>query len=164
MDSNIAEEKPVRLYFKSYLQAIRNSVGSNMFRNFYVRTPERGEFDAFNDGDNSCAFFVSSVLVIFKKLNDFHGIVDSVVADLRQSGWQEVQEPKPGDVLVWEAVPFDDGLKQHIGFYVGNGRAVSTSWIKKTPVEHDMHFGLTKRKITHIFRMSDWKATAAHDT
>jgi hypothetical protein len=40
-----------------------------MFRNFYVRTDSGGEFDALDDGYNSCAFYVSSILAIFNKLS-----------------------------------------------------------------------------------------------
>ncbi len=160
---NDSAEKPVRLYFESYLQIVRNSVGSNLFRNFYVRTSAKGKFDAFNDGENSCAFFVSAILVIFKKLSGFHGIVDSVIKDLERSGWQKVQKPQAGDVLVWEAMQFDDAPKQHIGFYIGDSRAISTSWIKKTPVEHEMNFGEAKRKITHVFRMAKWEEAPEDD-
>lgn len=135
---------------------IHNSVGSKLFRNFYVSSEDKGEFDALDDGDNSCAFFVSSILVIFKKLKGVHGTIESTIKDLRDSGWTEVEQSKTGDVLVWEALLFDDGLKEHIGFSVGKGKAVSTSWEEKTPIEHDKHFGETKRKITHIYRMTDW--------
>lgn len=151
-----AMSKPKRLYFKTYLRVIHNSVDSNLFRNFYVSSPEKGEFDALNDGENSCAFFVSSILVVFKKLNDIHGTVESAVKDLVDSGWIEVDKPKAGDVLVWEAVQFDDGLKKHIGFSVGNGKAISASWNKKTPLEHDEHFGETNRGINHIYRCTSW--------
>lgn len=153
------EEKPERLYFKTYLQLVRNSVGSNMFRNFYVRTNSKGEFDALDDGYNSCAFYVSAVLVVFKKLGGVHGTVASTERDLRESGWQEVadlSDLKAGDVVIWEALTFADGPKQHIGFYMGGGKAVSTSWTAKTPVEHDKNFGKTNRKIERIFRMNDW--------
>src|SRR3989304_622296 len=97
-----SEEKPERLYFKSYLQLIRNSVGSKMFRNFYVKTSDRGQFDALDDGENSCAFYVSSILTIFKKISGIHGRVSSVVNDMKKSGWAEVNSPQAGDVLVWE--------------------------------------------------------------
>ena len=150
------EEKLLRLYFKSYLQFIRNSVGSNMFRNFYVETSQKGEFDALDDGENSCAFYVSSILVIFKKISGVHGLVSRVIDDMKQSGWNEVDKPKPGDVLVWEAQEFPDGSHEHIGFYIGNNRAISTSRTAKTPIEHDMDFGDANRKITQIFRMDSW--------
>jgi hypothetical protein len=151
-----ANEKPQRLYFKTYLQVIRNSVGSNMFRNFYVKTSTRGEFDALDDGENSCAFYVSSILVIFNKIARVHGLVERVVNDMNDSGWIEVDQPKTGDVLVWEAAEHSDGLHTHIGFYMGNNRAISTSSTAKTPAEHDMNFGEAKRKITHIFRTDSW--------
>jgi hypothetical protein len=151
-----AEDKPKRLYFKTYLKAINNSVGSNLFRNFYVSLTEKGEFDALGDGENSCAFFVSSVLVIFKKLKGIHGTVESTIKDLVESGWIEANQPVGGDILVWEALQYDDGFKKHIGFSIGDGKAISTSREEKTPVEHDQHFEDAKRTITHIYRMTSW--------
>lgn len=148
--------KPKRLYFETYLKVIQNSVGSNMFRNFYIQTEDKGSFDALDDGDNSCAFYVSAILVIFKKLSGVHGTVDSTTRDLRESGWQEVSSQQAGDVLIWEAQQFEDGLKQHIGFCLGDGRAISTSQKQKTPIEHDEYFGNTDRKIVNIFRYPDW--------
>lgn len=150
------EEKPRRLCFKTYLQVIRNSVGSKMFRNFYVETTKRGEFDALDDGENSCAFYVSSVLVIFKKISGVHGLVSRVVDDMKVSGWTAVDEPQVGDVLVWEAEEHHDGWHEHIGFYIGKNRAISTSSSAKTPIEHDVKFGDANRKISQIFRMDKW--------
>jgi len=151
------EDKPKRLYFKSYLKMIENSPGSNMFRNFYAITPSRGEFDTFNDGEYSCAFFVTAVLMIFKKIGGFHGLVSSAVEDLKKSGWQEVKDVIAGDVLVWENVVIDGESVPHIGFATGNGRAVSTSWRQHSVAEHDINFGKEKRKIEHIFRMHKWE-------
>lgn len=145
-----------RLNFKTYLQVIHNSIGSNMFRNFYVKSVSKVEFDALGDGDNSCAFYVSSILVIFKQLNRIHGTIESTIKDLHESGWIEVNRSKPGDILIWESQQFSDGVKEHMGFSIGNGKAVSTSAKQKTPVEHDQHFGNTKRNIIHIFRASNW--------
>lgn len=150
------EDKPRRLYFKTYLQIIRNSVGSNMFRNFYVETAKRGGFDALDDGDNSCAFYVSSILVIFKKISGVHGLVSRVVDDMKVSGWTVVDKPQVGDVLVWEAEEQHDGWHEHIGFYIGKNRAISTSSSAKTPVEHDINFGDANRKTTQIFRLESW--------
>jgi hypothetical protein len=151
-----AEEKPKRLYFKSYLQVIKNSVGSNMFRNFYVETPGKGEFDALDDGSDACAFFVSSILTLFKKLSGIHGTVVFTVKDLENSGWQKIEDqPKPGDVLLWEAQSFGDKMQEHLGFYIGNNEAVSTSYAKKTPVIHSYNFD-GKRKINGVYRMEHW--------
>jgi hypothetical protein len=152
----MAEEKPKRLYRKTYLQMIRNSVGSAMFRNWYIHTSEQGEFDAMKDGEDSCAFYVSGVLRIFNKVRSIHGTVESTTRDLEEFGWQKVHNANPGDVLVWEALQFGDKSQKHIGFYVGEGRAVSTSWKQKKVVEHDMNFGGEKRKIVRIYRLEDW--------
>lgn len=151
-------DKPKRQYFKSYLQVIRNSVGANLFRNFYVSTKSRGEFDAMEDGVFSCALFVSSVLVLFSKLSGVHGTVASTIKDIEKSEWKKVEVPKPGDVLVWERQEIDGELIEHIGFYIGEGKAISNSMIKRTPVEHDKNFSDTKpRKIIQIFRMDNWE-------
>src|SRR5438309_2171997 len=106
MDHSNHPDKPKRLYFKTYLQLIKNSVGTKMFRSFYVYTPEKREFDALDSGGNSCAFFVSAVLVIFSKLGAIHGTVESTIKDLRESGWSEGDNPQAGDILVWDALPF----------------------------------------------------------
>lgn len=149
--------KPERLYFKTYLELLKNSVGTEMFRSIFVQTPERGEFDALDGGKNSCAFFVSAVLVLFKKSESIHGTVESTRRDLENFGWQLVDgEMQEGDVLVWEAMPFEDGTYEHIGFYVGDDKAVSTSWTELKVVRHDAHFGDADRAITHVYRMNNW--------
>ena len=150
------EEKPIRLYFKSYLKIIKNAIGSKMFRNFYAKTSTKGEFDAFNDGEYSCAFFVSTILVIFKKISGFHGLVSHTVEDMEKSGWQKVDEHRPGDVVVWEPIDFGNGPVPHIGFAIGNDQAVSTSWKQKCVIEHGINFN-GNRKIEAIYRYSDWE-------
>lgn len=146
-----------RDYFKTYIQLIHNAVGTHLFRNFYVRSGERGTFDSLDDGDNSCAFLVSSILTLMKKLQGgVHGTVDATVADLRESGWREVDgPPQAGDVLVWESVA--GHTQRHIGFSLGNGRAVSNASSQKMPVEHDDHFDDQQRQVSHIFRFDNWE-------
>ena len=145
-----------RLNFKSYLRVIRNSVGSNMFRNLYVHTDKAGEFDALDDGSNSCAFYVSSILLIFGKVSGLHGTIGRTLEDMEESGWVITKKPKLGDVVLWEAQEFEDGRHEHMGFYIGKGRAISTSSKQKIPAEHDQNFGKEKRIISKIYRMKDW--------
>jgi hypothetical protein len=152
----MSAEKPKRLQHKTYLGMITNSVGTEMFRNWYVETPEQGEFDAMQDGENSSAFFVSGLLKMLDKLAAIHGTVDSTVRDLQESGWQTVGQSMPGDVLIWEAQRFGDRDQRHIGFYVGDGRAVSTSWTEKKVVVHDYKFDAQNRQIMEIYRMDEW--------
>jgi hypothetical protein len=147
-----------RLYFKSYLQFIRNSVGSQAYRNLYIQGADGSEQDAMDDGSNSCAFFVSSVLTIFKQHSGIHGTVKSTVLELshQSSGWQRVDgEPIAGDVVIWKAMYVDNGWYQHIGFCIGKDWAVSTSWTEKQVVEHDLYFD-GKREIEMVFRNGHW--------
>jgi hypothetical protein len=148
---------PKRLYFKTYLQAVHNAVGTQLFRNFYLQQPDGTEIDGTEDGENSCAFFVSSVLTIFKKVQGVHGTVVRTVQDLQASGWEEIAKGavQPGDVIVWAAQQSEDAWHGHIGFYIGDGRAVSTSSSKKMVAEHDAGFD-GDRPIVQVFRNTHW--------
>ncbi len=141
--------------FKSYLQMIRNSVGTHMFRNFYVLRDGK-MFDAVQNGGRSCALFVSSILVIFKKIGSFHNTVYSTVKDLRASGWQEVTDLKPGDVIVWEAKEGETGFYAHIGFHIGDGKAISTSDDSGTPIVHHENQSHKWTEIARIYRLPEW--------
>lgn len=130
-----------------------------MFRNFYIRLADGTETDALSDGSDSCAFYVSSVLTLFGKQTGIHGTVKSTIEDLRHCDWQEKTDTEglqPGDVIVWEAIEIHKAWFEHIGFYLGNGRAVSTSWTEKRVVDHDTHFD-GRRAIKQIFRHLDWQ-------
>lgn len=155
--ANTSEEKPKRLYYKTYLQLIHNSVGTEMFRNFYIQTADGIEMDALSDGSNSCAFYVSSVLTLFGKHSGVHGTVKSTVADLHNSGWRKVEDMQAGDVIIWDAVELEGAWYEHVGFYIGDNRAVSTSWTEKKVVEHDVFFD-GARSIGQIFRHHEWES------
>jgi hypothetical protein len=153
----MTDDAPKRLTFKTFLAMVHGSVGANMFRHFYMQRADGSEFDALDDGDNGCAFFVSSVLTIFGKIEHVHGTVANTIEDLQNSSWIEAQTPTIGDVLVWEPKSFANGdMHAHIGFFVGNGKAISMSSQVGAPVEHDIHFGNEQRVITHIFHSVDW--------
>jgi hypothetical protein len=148
--------KPERLNFKTYLAMIENAPGTNMFRHFYLRHPDGNEFDAIGDGENACAFFVSSMLKLFDKVQGVHGTVASTLRDLEESGWTQVPQPEPGDVISWEPHQSPDGPHGHIGFYLGDNQAVSTSTSKKTVAIHDLHYGSQKRRIIAIYNYPKW--------
>src|SRR3989344_561891 len=144
---------------KNYLTQIENSAkGENhLFRNFYVeKHPEveisnasgkdkskshygaGGEIeDSLENGRNSCAVMVSSILYSFNPLLEFTGkkhwikyihlTVVSTEKDLLENGWYKIKELKPGAVIIWEERlgRWDNLPHRHIGFYIGNGMAVS---------------------------------------
>ena len=148
------QSQPKIILYNSYIQAIRNSVGSNLFRNLYMLIGKK-EVDVLENGNLSCAVFVSSILYFFKLLPDLHATVSSTVADLEKSGWISVKRLRPGTVLVWEAQKFGNENHEHIGFYMGANRAISNSSKKHRPAWHHYEFGTKNgqpvRKIKQIF-------------
>ena len=143
----MADSKVKPLYFKSYLQVIKNSVGANTYKNFYARVDEEVK-DVLEDGNLSCAYFVCSILYNFKLIQDMHTTVAGTVRDLEESGFEKidsdsigVDEPKEGAVIVWTEDPNDQGgIHKHLGFYIGDNQAISNSTSQKTPQIMDYKF------------------------
>lgn len=132
--------KPKLLVRESLLQVARNSVGSKVFRNLFIE--ENGvRRDALEDGVLSCAVFVSWLLLPLRLINAAHATVESTVKDLEEFGWQsvEVSALQPGDVLVWGASPESDD-HSHIGFYIGDGQAISNNSVDRTPSMHHFEY------------------------
>jgi hypothetical protein len=123
--------------FDTYLAFIKNSVGSLLFRNLYANVDDK-KTDITENGNLSCAVFVSSILFLFKLINDTHANVGSTIKDLLNSNWIEIKEPKLGCVLVWEEKDFGTGGQhKHIGFFIGEEKAVSNNSQYGYPTEHD---------------------------
>lgn len=120
----------------SYLAAVRNAVGSRLFRTFIARV-DGEKRDILRRGKLSCAFFVSSILLMFRFLRRPRMTVRSTVAALRKTGWRRIRASRPGAILVWEA----QNGHRHIGFYVGNQHAVSTSSRRGVVARHHWTFG-----------------------
>lgn len=146
--------KATFLVFESYLAAIKNSIGSNLFRNVFVKINNR-KIDATNNGRISCAVFVSSILTLFKLIDGPHATVDGTLVAMKKSGWKKIKKPKVGCVLFWEAKKFESGTHRHLGFYVGNQKSISNSRKTRNPVIHHWTLGVSKgkpkRKIEGIF-------------
>ena len=64
------KQKVIPILFDTYIVVIKNSVGSNIFRNSYAKVNGKKK-DILKNGKVSCAFFVSSILALFPlfKLN-----------------------------------------------------------------------------------------------
>ena len=132
-----------------------------MFRNFYIR--ENGiEKDVLEDGGLSCAVFVSAVLYFHNSLLEFlkkphwikftHANVGSTEKDMRENGWFEIKELKPGAVLIWDKKDGHNGeMHNHIGFFIGNDEAISNSSNKTGfPWKHHLTYNGT-RNIEKIY-------------
>jgi len=144
-----------QLIFDTYIGVIRNSVKSRMFRNLYAEVGVK-KTDVTENGRLSCAFFVSSLLVIFGLIKSAHATVSGTVRDLEKSGWMKISKPKAGSVLVWKAKKNKKGdIHKHIGFYIGKDKAISNNSRFGYPSVHHWTFGKvnkqSKRKIETIF-------------
>ena len=133
----------------TYLAVIENSLDSKMFQNFYAEVDGKKQ-DIMRAGELSCAFFVSSITTLFDLTKKNHGTVKGVEKDLLESGWQEIENPKIGSVIIWDEMDFDGEKHKHIGFYMGNEQAISNSYFKKVPKRHHWTFN-DKIKIIGIF-------------
>ena len=138
------------LLFRSYLAVIKNSVNSKLFKNFYARINGKKK-DIMQDGELSCSFFTSSILIIFQLVKKPHATVKGIVKDMEKSGWKKIKKPKVGSVIVWESVDSENGdIHKHIGFYIGVNQVISNSSKKRHPVRHHWTFN-DKRKIEAIY-------------
>lgn len=133
---NMKNQKVVPIIFDSYIALIKNSLGSKLFRNFYAKVDGK-ETDIMRNGELSCAFHASSILALSKLIHSVHGTVISTVKDLKENGWKEIKKPEIGSVLIWEI--FDSAsnkIQRHIGFFIGNNKAISNDSKLGYPIEH----------------------------
>ena len=143
---------------KNYTAVIKNSAGSRMFRHIYAKVNGK-EKDLLRNGDLSCAFFASTILYWFQLIKKPHATVSGTIKDMEKSGWREIKNPRPGSVLIWEPKEFDEGGVKasylHMGFYIGNNKAVSNSTKIGMPKIHHWTYGAKKgnpaRKIEAVF-------------
>lgn len=141
---------------ESYIKAIKNSVGSNLFRNLYVYVNGKKK-DILEGGTLSCAAFTSSILYLFKLITDIHATVKGTVADLIKSGWTKIKKPREGAVLVWEAKKFGSGeAHKHMGFYIGKNKAISNHFKKCHPILHHWTFGTKNGRPVHKAEQIFW--------
>ena len=145
------KQKVIPILFDTYIAVIKNSVGSKIFRNSYAKINDK-KTDILQNGNLSCAFFVSSILVLFKLIKEIHSTVNGTVKDLECSDWQKIKKPKIGSIIVWEK---NHNFHKHIGFYIDNNKAISTNQKLKCPAVHHWTYGVKEnkpiRKIEAIF-------------
>ncbi len=150
------KQKVVPIIPDTYLAVIKNSIGSNLFHNFYAKVNGK-RTDVMANGQLSCAFYVSSILLLFKFIKEGHATVDSTVKDLKQSGWKKIKKPKIGSIIVWEKMIFsNNNIHKHIGFFIGNNKAISNSYKLRYPALHHFTFD-GKRKVELILWNSKLK-------
>lgn len=135
------KQKVTPLLRDTYFAMIKNSIGTKLFRNFYACIDGR-KIDVMKNGGLSCAFFVSSLLSIIGLTQATHGTVESTIEDMKRSGWKPVKKLAPGSIIVWE----EKKEHKHIGFYIGNDKALSNSSRKRSPAIHHFAYGIKNGK------------------
>jgi len=140
------EVKITPLIKESVLAFVKNSIGSNTFRNLYALVNDEKK-DILEDGKVSCAAFTSAILLQFGLIQKGHATVDSTIKDMEESGWYKINESKEGCVLVWEPTELDGSTNKHTGFYIDNDQAISNSYAKRTPQIHHWTYDDTRKII-----------------
>jgi hypothetical protein len=128
--------------FETYMSRIQDSVSTNMFRKTWCLV-DNTLTDVTGDGELSCPIYVSSILMLFAEfglIKKVHANVDSTVADMKSCGWKEISELKVGAVIVWVSQEQVSGPHKHIGFYLGDNKAISHRDITKSPMIHDANY------------------------
>ncbi len=126
---------------ESYLAMIRNAEGSKLFRNLYARIGgERS--DITKGGVTSCAYFVSIILHAFYLVETPHATVAGLERDLLRSGWQKTDTPHEGDIIVWEPVMQAGSMNAHVGFYIGEDKAISNDFEMRLIMRHHYTGGI----------------------
>lgn len=142
--------KVTPLLFDTYMAAIQGAVGSKMFNRAYALVDGKKK-EVTEKGNLSCALFPSFVLKYFDLIKEGHFTVSGLVRDLEASGWKKIRKPKTGCILVWSA---QDDKKdknysfghRHIGFSIGQAKAISNLSSKGKPGIHHWTFGMKKGK------------------
>jgi len=127
--------------FDTYIAMIKKSTGTKMFQNIYVNNGK----DVLENGRLSCAAYASGILVLNGLIKKPHATIKSTIEDMKKSGWLEIDKPKIGAVFIWKVAPWSEGHK-HIGFYVGNKKAISNNDKQKIPILHHWTFGQKYKK------------------
>jgi hypothetical protein len=119
---------------------IQSSIGSSLWRHLYITKEDGTSKDILQDGNVSCAFYVSSLLKHFNLSPATYANVKSLELALLEYGWKEVnrenniQNIPLGSLIIWgekEGIEKKDiygnmvGAHSHIGFYVGEDQAIS---------------------------------------
>lgn len=152
----MADENIQILTKDTYLKCLHNAPGSRLFNSLIVQFKDSGTIkDILDDGEYSCAFFVSNILYLFKGITKPVATVDSLIkALLNDTRWSSVDPNgiQPGDVIIWRKMQFEDGSENaHAGFALTTDTAVSTSSKEKIITEHP----IKNREIDFVYRL-DW--------
>lgn len=142
------------LYYRNFISMLDNLEGIKIFKNFYIQDNDEKIIDILQNGNLSCAVFVSSILYINHLISSQHSTVDSTIKDLLNNNWiiSNVNNLKKGDILVWEETKNqeDKTMHKHIGFFIDKDIALSNDYKIGYPKFHEIN--LNNRKIIQCLK------------
>lgn len=142
---------------------IENSIGSRLFSSLFVTFEDGGDTaDILNDGELSCAFFVSSLLTLAGVMEKPCATVKKLTELITNDPlWVRVEEADAtvGDVVIYKKVIFEDETEHaHIGLALNEDEVVSTSYEKKEVVRHPIDY----RPIESVHRYTWSRSEKTH--
>ena len=137
---------------ETLLKAIENSVGSRQYNSLFVRFKDIEKIkDILDNGEYSCAVFVSSLLFLARVIDKQRATVESLKKFCdTDKNWKQINPDKveAGDIIFWEKRKHEDETEHsHVGFALSNTEAVSTSYKEKKVVRHS----ITDRVINAVY-------------
>jgi hypothetical protein len=134
------------ILYETYLSVVEKSDGVIMFQSNFAMV--NGKFnDVTKEGELSCAFYLSFILLGFGLLQTLHTSTTGTIRDLKASGWEIITEPRAGAVVVWGepnlpdySGQLDNNPHRHIGFCINNDEAMSnnadTHCVSRHPINY----------------------------
>ncbi|MCK5059564.1 MAG: hypothetical protein KAR00_00230 [Candidatus Pacebacteria bacterium] len=138
---------------ETYLKAIENSAGSRQYNSLYVRFKNSGKTkDILENGEYSCAVFVSSLLFLAGIIDKQRATVESLKKFCeRSNNWKQINNDKvqAGDVIFWEKKKYKEETEHsHAGFALNGKEAVSTFYKEKKVIKHSIY----ERDVDVVYR------------
>lgn len=138
---------------------IENSVGTKMFNSLYAEVDGEKK-DILEDGNLSCACFVSSVMYLFEMIDMQRARTESLKKFLDESPnfvKVDCSDAEPGDIAIYGEVEYPNGrLFPHSGFVKDANTVVSTNYKKKAVDKHALAETPSGQKLEAIYRYSAW--------
>lgn len=150
-------------YYKTYIDTIKWSVWGKQYRNFWINKWWR-DIDICQDGNLSCAYYVSNILKQFNLIDAWSVNVWSTEKLLLQR-WRQIidNQTQQDQIPIWSVIIYkwwfgQDWFHTHIWFYMWNEIAISNNSRQETQTDQEIrviaqhHYTYNwTREITNIY-------------
>jgi hypothetical protein len=136
---------------ETYLKMIENAIGTKLFNSIIVNKDGQ-KMDLLQNGEYSCAFFVSGILFLNLMIPQVKTTVNNLESLLQSSDkFEKVDTPKPGDIVFWEKILYEDDTEnRHVGFVWYEDKAISTNYKQSSVVLHDLIKEVEKHGVRNV--------------